>query len=264
MEQVIAEQQMVALPSTTIMAEAPPCVSTIVATSAPSTVVSKEASTTTTTAPSTKTPLVTTTLIPTIPSTIAATSSQNVPQKPVVIQKEATTPSTNTKLPPWMDMVAPKRKKHVISPDEFDFEQLAPSKFKGTKKPKIVSRVLVDPTIKRKYAETLATKVEDDLIMAGKIRKDANKIKVVPFFEPSTPGTMDLMIQKLANDLLALKKKVPQNMYCTPYKDIPRGSYPNPAPNYAIKNQAKLPPPPERLVLKAPPPNALVGVTEGI
>ncbi|XP_059066362.1 uncharacterized protein LOC131857677 [Cryptomeria japonica] len=141
------------------MVEAPPSVSTIVTTNAPSivatTVVSKEASTTTTTSPSTETPLVTTTLIPAIPSSIATTSSQNVPKISVVIQKEATTPSTNTKLPPWMDIVAPKRKKRVILPDEFDFEQLTPPKSKSTKKPKTVSRVLVDPTTKMKYAEVM-------------------------------------------------------------------------------------------------------------
>lgn len=70
-------------------------------------------------------------------------------------QKEATTPSTKEDLTSWMDIVAPKRKKKVISLDEFDFEQLAPSKAKSTKKPKIISRVLVDPTTKRKYVEVM-------------------------------------------------------------------------------------------------------------
>lgn len=54
-----------------------------------------------------------------------------------------------------MDVVAPKRKKHVILLDEFDFEQLAPPKSKSTKKPKTVSQVLVDPTPKRKYAKVM-------------------------------------------------------------------------------------------------------------
>lgn len=43
----------------------------------------------------------------------------------------------------------------MISPDEFDFEQLDPPKAKNTKKPKTVSRVLVDPATKRKYVEVM-------------------------------------------------------------------------------------------------------------
>lgn len=61
--------------------------------------------------------------------------------------------------------MAPKRKKFFISPDDFDFDQLVPSKEKGTKNPKIVSQVLVDPATKRNYVEVL--------ILAMDKRKDS-------------------------------------------------------------------------------------------
>lgn len=68
----------------------------------------------------------------------------------------------NLELPPWMEVVAPKRKKQVICLDEFDFERLVPPKPKGTKKPKMVSQVLVDPTSKRKYAEVMVPLLDKD------------------------------------------------------------------------------------------------------
>lgn len=54
--------------------------------------------------------------------------------------------------------------------------------------------------------------IEDHLILVGKIKKDQNKAKV-SFSTPevssfSLPGTTDSMVQRLANEVLALKKKM--------------------------------------------------------
>ncbi|XP_057813397.1 uncharacterized protein LOC131027379 [Cryptomeria japonica] len=73
----------------------------------------------------------------------------------VVTKVEVTTPTTQSVLPPWLVIVAPKRKTQFVSPDDFEFEQLTPSKAKVAKNPKIVSRVLIDPVSKRKYAEVI-------------------------------------------------------------------------------------------------------------
>lgn len=56
----------------------------------------------------------------------------------------------------------PKRKRQVISPDNFDFDQLGPVKQKVTKKPKTVSRILVDLVSKRKYDEVLVSSSDKD------------------------------------------------------------------------------------------------------
>jgi hypothetical protein len=44
-------------------------------------------------------------------------------------------------LPPWLVTQAPKRKKQVVSLDELDLEEVIPSKPKGKKKPKTLSRL---------------------------------------------------------------------------------------------------------------------------
>lgn len=184
MEQAFTEQQMMTLPSivvvteipsqvstevistTIVIIEIPPLVTTQVLSNAPSTfssmVVTEEGSASAAAVALTGISLDTSALI----SVIAASSSQHALEIPSDTQKEATTPLANPKLPPWMEVVAPKRKKQVISPDEFDFEQLVPPKPKGTKKPKTVSRVLVDPKSKRKYAEVMvpsSDKNKDDV-----------------------------------------------------------------------------------------------------
>lgn len=102
-------------------------------------------------------------------------------------------------------------------------------------------------------AQTLATKIEDDLILAGKIKKDPNRSKGNSFPKMSTLGTTNSMVQKLANELLALKKQISQGSFAAPYKDIPRRSYPNPTTNYTAKNQSKYPPSPERFSVEPPP-----------
>lgn len=68
-----------------------------------------------------------------------------------------TTPTTKSNLLPWLDVVASKRKKQVISPDDFNFDQLGPIKNKVTKKPKTMSRILVDLVSKKKYDEVLVS-----------------------------------------------------------------------------------------------------------
>ncbi|XP_059064711.1 uncharacterized protein LOC131856800 [Cryptomeria japonica] len=56
------------------------------------------------------------------PSTTAVSSSQPSTSFPTVTQVEVTTPTTQSVLPPWLDIVTPKRKKRVVSQDDFDFE----------------------------------------------------------------------------------------------------------------------------------------------
>lgn len=70
------------------------------------------------------------------------------------------------------------------------------------------------------------------------------------------------MGKRLANELLALKKKIAQSVFSSPYKDIPRKTYPNTIYDYATRNQLKIPSPPKKLVLEAPPTNAVVGNSE--
>lgn len=54
-------------------------------------------------------------------------------------------PNVSTSLlPPWLLAYMPKRKKQVISPDDFDFTKLVPAKPKAPKKLKILSSVLED------------------------------------------------------------------------------------------------------------------------
>lgn len=55
---------------------------------------------------------------------------------------------------PWLSSNAPKRKKQVVSLDDFDFNQLVPVKAKTSKKAKIISRVKVDKN-KNKYVEVV-------------------------------------------------------------------------------------------------------------
>lgn len=71
-------------------------------------------------------PIATMALVQVGPSVAAVSSSQPPTSLHVVTQVEITTPTTQSVLPPWLDIVAPKRKKQVVSPDDFDFEQLAP------------------------------------------------------------------------------------------------------------------------------------------
>ncbi|KAH9327370.1 hypothetical protein KI387_007548, partial [Taxus chinensis] len=59
--------------------------------------------------------------------------------------------------------------------------------------------------------QELAVSVEDDLIMSGKLRRDTSKSKSAAS-SSSTPGpNTDPLVQKLANDLLAIKKQLAQH-----------------------------------------------------
>lgn len=80
--------------------------------------------------------------------------------------------------------------------------------------------------------------------------------------ESSSLSSTDPRVHKLANKLLALKKKIYQGSFSALYKDIPRWPYPNVANKYAAKNQNKLPSPLERLVLEVPPSNSATGYYE--
>lgn len=55
-------------------------------------------------------------------------------------------------LPPWLMLNAPKRKKQVVSPEDFDLSQIVLVKLKTVKKAKNLSRVKFDKN-KNKYAE---------------------------------------------------------------------------------------------------------------
>ncbi|KAH9296698.1 hypothetical protein KI387_044278 [Taxus chinensis] len=68
--------------------------------------------------------------------------------------------------------------------------------------------------------QTLAISVEDDLIMSGKLRRDPSKSKSASS-SSSTPNT-DPLVQKLANDLIAIKKQLAQH---APYADVPRKNF---------------------------------------
>lgn len=64
----------------------------------------------------------------------------------------------------------------MISLDEFDFELLVPPKPKGIKKPKTVSRVVVDPASKRKYVEVMAPSSDKE---KGNIRSEDYTMQVI-------------------------------------------------------------------------------------
>lgn len=68
--------------------------------------------------------------------------------------------------------------------------------------------------------QRLAIEVEDDLLSAGKWNKELQKGKM----QQANPTIIDPMVQKLANDLLQLKKQLPQNPPPL-YQDIPRRNY---------------------------------------
>lgn len=55
-------------------------------------------------------------------------------------------------LPPYLSSNVPKRKKQIVSPEDFDFKQLALVKHKTTKKTKNLSRIKVDKN-KNKYVQ---------------------------------------------------------------------------------------------------------------
>ena len=70
-------------------------------------------------------------------------------------------------------------------------------------------------------AQTLAIEVEDDLLSSGKWSPDLQKGKV----QQTHVTTTDLLYKKLANDVLQLKKQLPQSPLPL-YQDIPRNYMP--------------------------------------
>lgn len=150
MTQIYQEQQIMTLPSGIITAEAPLLVSTVITTTTPPLV-----STTVATTSSSQVLNVTDTTTLVLVSQTTTTTSQTKIQVFVTVETGTTNPTTKSKFLQWLDSVVPKRKKQVISPDDFDFDQLGLVKEKVTKKPNTMSRILVDPVRKRKYAEVL-------------------------------------------------------------------------------------------------------------
>lgn len=68
-------------------------------------------------------------------------------------------------LPPWLSSFTAKRKKQVISPDPFDYQQLKQSKPKAVKKAKTVSRVIIDENWMRvaEIAEPISDKPVEEM-----------------------------------------------------------------------------------------------------
>lgn len=92
-------------------------------------------------------------------------------------------------------------------------------------------------------SQRLAIEVEDDQLSAGKWNKELQKGKI----QQANLATTNPMIQKLANNLLQLKKQLPQNPPPM-YQDIPRRNY---IP-YQQNRQPKLPTPTPRLAIEHP------------
>ena len=89
-------------------------------------------------------------------------------------------------------------------------------------------------------SQTLSIELEDDLIISSKWKKDVQ----IPNSQASTSSSSnDALVQRLANDLLVVKKHLPKASF--PYQDIPR-KFPNQnAPSQGRK--FTLPPSQERL-----------------
>ncbi|KAH9318839.1 hypothetical protein KI387_020608, partial [Taxus chinensis] len=86
--------------------------------------------------------------------------------------------------------------------------------------------------------KTLTVSAEDDLIMSGKLKKDPAKYRSSSS-SSSTPGpNTDPLVQKLANDLIAIKKQLAQY---APYVDFlrryfqPRNHFPTSQTRLALE-----------------------------
>ncbi|KAH9311313.1 hypothetical protein KI387_026348, partial [Taxus chinensis] len=67
----------------------------------------------------------------------------------------------------------------------------------------------------------LAISVEDDLIMSSKMKRDPFKSKASSS-SSSLGGNADQLVQKIANDLIAIKKQLAQHAL---YQDVPRKKF---------------------------------------
>ena len=66
-------------------------------------------------------------------------------------------------------------------------------------------------------SQNISIELEDDLIIYIKCKKDVQ----IPNYQASTSSSSnDVLVQKLANDLLVVKKKLPKASFT--YQDIPR------------------------------------------
>ncbi|KAH9310025.1 hypothetical protein KI387_037936, partial [Taxus chinensis] len=96
--------------------------------------------------------------------------------------------------------------------------------------------------------QRLAISVEDDLIMSSKLKREPSKPKAsIP--SSSLGANSNQLIQKLVNDLIAIKKQLAQH---APYQDIPRK-------NFQPRNH--LPSSQTRLAIEGPPLKVPVNAT---
>ena len=74
----------------------------------------------------------------------------------------------------------------------------------------------------------MAIEIEDDLILAGKIRIVASGFEESNYSSNSFSSSTrtDPAVQRLANEILALKKQIAQGMFFVPHEDVPRRPLP--------------------------------------
>ncbi|KAH9292444.1 hypothetical protein KI387_042369, partial [Taxus chinensis] len=89
------------------------------------------------------------------------------------------------------------------------------------------------------------------------IRRESSK----PKNQSSSQSTTDPMIQKMANDLITLKKQMSQQATNIPYRDIPRWNFNN-ANVTPARDRNQLITAPTRLAIEAPPVNTVVEIIE--
>ncbi|KAH9322165.1 hypothetical protein KI387_016804, partial [Taxus chinensis] len=94
-------------------------------------------------------------------------------------------------------------------------------------------------------AQATAIRIEDNLIISGELKKESAKPKSLG---PSPTTSSDPAFQKMANDLLALKKQLAQASPSSSYRDIPRRNF---VPNN-VSQRPRLPTAAPRLALEAP------------
>ncbi|KAH9299163.1 hypothetical protein KI387_030845, partial [Taxus chinensis] len=95
-------------------------------------------------------------------------------------------------------------------------------------------------------AQAMAIRIEDNLLISGELRREPSKSKAST---SSQATSSDPTFQKMANDLLSLKKQLAQTSSTTLYRDIPRRNFtPNNAPQ-----RPHLPAASPRLEIEAPP-----------
>ena len=66
-------------------------------------------------------------------------------------------------------------------------------------------------------SQTISIELEDDLIISSKWKKE---VQVLNSQASTSSSSNDALVQKLANDLLVVKKKLPKASFR--YQDIPR------------------------------------------